>query len=434
VNRRRLPLALLGGCILLAAAWLVWPEGEPPQTERLKDGSFVTTVAVTYGKKHAASVGTLRERLVGKLPAGLFPKWPRALSLRTNTERDTLVVWLYCTNSLVFNHYYVAGFVAGSNNVEFQTTRILAQGRGFGKGILVGMAVDAFPRQEETFTLRLRSLMSQRDSAEDYPVVAGLTVRNPRRSHADPWHAPPLPQRMVTTEFECELERCQVNVSKGLGTPLSMKWNFHEKAVPEGAWRVKKVELEDSAGNFLTERGELATPGETMGSLQIACSRSLLPGVGAWKVRAYVIRTGGFPSNEIWEVRDIPLINQPGYGQEVWQTNMSGALLELGSSSTLKRGSRSYKLGSLAGSMNGAASWVLLSSDSQDVMDRTSLLALVDNRGRAGAGKGGFHGEFFAGWAQEWDAGATSATIRLGVSHWRVVEFLVEPTVVGGKP
>jgi len=429
VNRRR--VLLLIGC-LLPVAWLLWSKSALPQTVRMSDGSTVTVVAVTYGKKHGATVGSLGERFAARLPSKLFPKWPRPLSVRTNTERDTLVLWFISTNSLASGEFL--SWFWSSNSVEIQISRILTRRSAMGKGVLIGMAVDAFPRRERSLTLGLRSL----GNPQVPPPSGTLTVPNPARAHGQAWRGMPLPQRVVTKEFVCELEKCELNLSKGFDASLSMIWNFYKEGARDWHWRVQTVELEDATGNFLRERCKDFTPAslrERMdfgilpetGPLRTDFARSILPGVGAWKVRAQVIRAGSFQTNEVWEVRDIPLRGQRGYGRQIWQTNIFGT---------------SLKLASPALRFGNSTDWpLLLSSDSQDGLDRTTLVTLVDDQGREpmdrtalSTGRSAFGGDCIAGWICKWSTGATSCTARLGVSHWREVEFLVEPTVIDRKP
>ncbi len=293
----------IGGVVLFAVVWLVCLAMWPPRTVRLENGSFVTVAGVTYGKKHVARVGTFRERLATILSPKLFPKWPRAFSVRTNTPTDTLMVWLYATNVLAHFDEFGSGFVVATNGVELETCRVLVNYPGPRGSRLFGLAVDALPRSERTFTLRLRNVYHLVGNAKQPYPLGEITFHNPLRSRARPWRGAPAPQRVTTEEFDCELERCELNLDTPIGNPLSMKWQFFEKGVPVSHWKVQRVEMEDSTGNKLSEGWSDGPAAYTPGSSAGWFRRSLFPGVGAWKVRAFVMGTANFDSNEVCTVR-----------------------------------------------------------------------------------------------------------------------------------
>ena len=294
MKRPGLLRTLIGGAVLFAAVWLVCQFMWPMRVVRIENGSFVTVVGVTYGKNHAVKMGTWRERCALLVPRKLFPKWPRSYSARTNTTRDTLMVWLYATNIAANFQIFGSGFGVATNGVELETCRMLVSQPGPRGGGMFGLAVDVLPRAEKTFTLRLRNVY-QFVSNTMQPVPLGeITFDNPVRRRARAWKGAPTPQRVTTKEFDCVLERCELNLSTPIGNPLSMKWQFYEQGMPVSHWKVRGVEMEDATGNQLRQEWNDGPAVFSQSSSTGWFRRSLFPGVGAWKVRAMVMRTTNF--------------------------------------------------------------------------------------------------------------------------------------------
>jgi len=429
VKRPGLLRTLVGGGALFAVVWLVCLMMWPVRTVRMEDGSFVTVVGVTHGKNHVAKVGTFPARLTSILSPKLFPKWPRAFSARTNTPTDTLMVWLYATNILAHFDDYGSGFTVDTNGVELETCRVLVNQIGPRGNRLFGLAVDVLPRMEKTFTLRLRNVYHWVQNTKQPHPLGEIVFHNPLRTRARPWSGVPAPQRVTTKEFDCELERCELNLDEPIGNPLSMKWQFYEKGAPVSHWKVQRVEMEDATGNRLSQGWNEGPAAYAQGSSAGWFRRSLFPGAGAWKVRAFVMRTANFRSNEVLEVRDMPAPVQPGHGTKLWRTNFNGELLEVGSYLALGQSRLSPPVGfpQLSAPFED---WMVAICGTDDFQERVFLLALEDDRGRAGKGTAKWTANKVLGWHREWEADAKRCTVRLGISQWRVVEFLVEPTVL----
>jgi len=428
MNWRKASFAIVSVLLLVWAGWFFSWRG-PLHWVRLRDGSKMQVVAVTYGKQHRASVGSRREQLARLVPTNIFPSWPRSLSFRTNTPRNTLVVWLCSSNWPAHFDSYGSGLVVGADGLELETCRVLGRARGNGQELLA-LAVEAFPRQEPTFTLRLRNVYQWIGNTRQVFPLAETVLKNPLRPRFTPWQAPPAPRTVTTPEFQCELVRCEVNPNQCIGTPLHLEWRFSEAGQPVDHWKVHHVELEDASGNFLRESWvdgpAVASGGPSAGALR----RSLWPGAaGAWKVRAFVLRRENFPAHEIWEVRGIPLANDPSYGMHLWRTNLNGEWLEAGPEAAARHSRILPQVFGLPVGNRANEYWTIALFGSQDLQDRTQLLALQDDQGRPGTILESLRITQLRAWRREWEPDTRSLTLRLGASRWRVVEVIVEPTV-----
>jgi hypothetical protein len=373
--------------------------------------------------------------------------------------------------------------VAGADDVEVETTRMLVKESTARHGWVFALAVDAVPRREKQFVLRLRNVYQLVGNTR-FPVPLGdITFSNPHRSHVALWRAAPAPQRVVTKEFECELKRCDLHLDTLMGTPLWLDWRFTEGGKPVDHWKVQRIELEDATGNILYQSWWDGPATDREASSAGWVRRCLFPGSGAWKVRAHILRTADFPSNEVVEVRDMPVPLQPGHATTLCRSEVDGGALEIGSYMALSQSRLGVPQIGFPSLDNLHADWVTVLFGTTDLTERTRLVSLEDDRGRPGVltrtwaspeasaptrpfysintiqfwstpgprigAEATLSTQFtstaptapwtahqtwsdhrLAAWRRDWETNAVSCTLRLGVSRWRVVEFLVEPTLI----
>ena len=171
---------------VLAAAGAVWWLWRP-QTITLDDGTKLKLVAVTYGKLHN------------------FPG-EQHQSLAFESTNDTLAVWIeqkHTTNDWPNYQIYACDKSATACVGAYsQNARQLRRG---GEG-MVGILLDAFPRRQGKFYLRVLEWNPQNGRQT---IKNGFVISNPARGHFPAWFPDPLPNTQVDDDLSVTLTRLE---------------------------------------------------------------------------------------------------------------------------------------------------------------------------------------------------------------------------------
>jgi len=312
-------------CVLLAgiacAAWLIWqgynaPLGFAAQQVTLTNGTVLRLVSVQYGKNHVDPFSPPWQQWMSRLPE----PWTRKLklnlprNLNTAGSNQVLGVWLTSSKAHANANQKAFGVLVGDDSGNFG-------GDGNGSGLAIGKTpavphyeghrISVFPRRSPELRIRVY----------DNPWGHGgflheFRIRNPGfvpHGRTPPLVARPLPQAQSAGDLEATLT--------SLTTGPSDEWDpngtsFYRKArleftcrqggQPTTNWVAYHVEeVSDATGNL--SDGNHWSHGWENDRTFVAFSRWPLPGTEPWKLKVEFCQRAGFPSNELWEARNLPI-------------------------------------------------------------------------------------------------------------------------------
>jgi hypothetical protein len=296
------------GSFLIAGlvAGAVWWLSRPPSIA-LSTGTKLTLLGVSYGKhpkppKSAGVTGRGRGAFSG-----------------TN---DFLVVWLrqQRRGQQWPNYQLYAYDEKGEACAGFSGMTYLNNNQQKGEDV-VGIRLDAFPRRESKFKLRLQEWNPQTGVQT---VKDAFTVRNPARGPFPKWNPDSLP----ITQSDDDLEVTLNQFSPGQKTPYQRNGQDPNDAMNRGVevafdvrqggnaatnWAPVQVITSDATGNSIIGWINRMPQG---GDPTTVFQWGLWPDEPAWKVRFEFSRTTGFHDDELWTVQDVPVA--PDKMQNFW--------------------------------------------------------------------------------------------------------------------
>ena len=287
------------------AAWWLWR----PQTVTLNDGTKLKLVAVTYGKHH-------------KFPG---ERYESSVSDSTN---DTLYVWIeqrhkgnnYPNYSLWAYDQSATACVGVFARVFPRHSRKNRRGDE-----MVGFQLDAFPRRQGKFYLRIQEWSRQNGRQNMQPTIKnGFVISNPARGRFPAWFPDPLPNTQEDGDLSVTLDRLEFGAKtrytrnpKAPNDPMNKAvlaaFQIQQNGKNATNWQPAQVETSDATGNHITGWCDSHwTNDEEVTLYQFG----LWPDEPAWKLRFEFSRTSGFHNDELWTVQNVPV--EPGRQQDLW--------------------------------------------------------------------------------------------------------------------
>jgi hypothetical protein len=279
------------------AVWWLWR----PQTITLNDGTKLKLVVVTYGKHHS------------------FPGAQYEPSVSDSTN-DTLYVWIEqkhkdnnWPNYQLMVYDKAATACAGNS---MMTSRQIRPGDE-----IVGIRLDAFPRRQGKFYLRIQEWNQQTGRQT---VKNGFVISNPARGHFPAWLPEPLPNTQEDGDLSVTLNRLEFGAKtpytrnpKAQNDPMNKgvlaAFQIQQNGKTATNWQPAQVETSDVTGNHIQGWcNSHWTNDEEVTLYQFG----LWPDEPAWKLRFEFSRTSGFHADELWTVQNVPL--EPGRMQDLW--------------------------------------------------------------------------------------------------------------------
>ena len=294
-----------------------------PQVITFSDDSKVTLLAVQYGKRHApptvkAPAASTKARTPVRSGPGSF-----------TTTNETLVLWVRQEYDATQNQFHNFQYCVYD---KAETAAMQTFGRNYGNGRqgneIVAVQIDAFPRRQGKFVVRVQENGNGGQEMSDKKFV----IANPVRGSFPKWMAEPLP----TTKSDDDLSVTLTRLVSGADTPINRSRGNPDDAMNKGVqavlhverggkpvanWEPVSVETSDATGNqsktiqvgqngwqngwansswwngddtFIYQWG--LWPDSRRGKSNLNCEQS------------------GFGSDEQWTVQNIPL--QPGRQQD----------------------------------------------------------------------------------------------------------------------
>lgn len=188
-----------------------------------------------------------------------------------------------------------------------------------------GWQIRSFPRRNRTITLQFFADLP----GDIWTNAAQFQIPNPAYADYAQWIPEPWPTTKTNASLAVTLqefvsgERMSGRRARGDDTTAARKtrllFSFAQDGKPSNDWRVRKLTLTDATGNhwapfldFVEKDFNWAQGGE------VEFFGALWRGENAWKLNAELVRTGGFHSEDLWEV-PIPL---PAVGSVATLTNV----------------------------------------------------------------------------------------------------------------
>ena len=294
-------ISVLAAGIMAGVIWWL----KQPQALTLNNGTKLKLVAVTYGKHHS-------------FPGFKAP--PRNRGSMFDSTNDTLFVWIeqqHKGNDWPQYQLLVcdkAATACAGNSM--MTSRRIRPGDE-----IVGIRLDAFPRRDAKFNLRVAEWNPQngRQTVKD-----GFVISNPARETLSAWSPDPLPNTQQDDDLSVTLTRLEFGAkapylrnndapNDPMNKSVLAAFQVQQNGQTATNWQPAQVETSDATGNHITgwcnshwENGEEVT----------LYQWGLWPDEPAWKLRAEFSRTSGFADSELWTVENIPL--QAGKMQDFW--------------------------------------------------------------------------------------------------------------------
>ena len=292
----KMKTAIVAGVVVILAVgpacWWLWR----PQVVTLRDGTKLTLVGVTYGRRQAWPV--VKPPYSERTGAQAFG----------GTGNDTLVVWLRKKDKSdnppdfqVYAQDISSTACAPSSDDNSRDINDREQ--------MLAYRLDVYPRREGKLYLRIMQ------DVHGKPVEAGkFVISNPAHGPFQNWPAEPLPD----TQLDGDLSVTLAHLGFGPTTdgddnlpktdPINQfviaSFQFEQNGVAATNWDLVSVETSDATGNQTDADNINAIDGkEPAWDYQWG----LWPEEPAWKLHAEFSETSGFSGDELWSVTNLPI-------------------------------------------------------------------------------------------------------------------------------
>jgi hypothetical protein len=285
-----------------------------PQVITFSDESKVTLLAVEYGKRHAPPTVKASTTPTTRAPA-------RGRGSFTTTS-NTLVLWVREESDTSGNQYH--GFQYFIYD-KAGTACVQSYGRNYsggrqGNGV-VAVQLDAFPRRQGKFVLRVQEQSNSGQEMSDQKFV----VSNPVRSSFAKWTAEPLPTTKDADDVSVTLtklvvgadmsyQRNQDNADDAANKGVQAVFHVERNGKPVTNWQPVSVETTDATGNHVN--GGINGNQWQDNDDTVTYQYGLWPDEPAWKIKFEFSQQSDFAANELWTVPNLPV--QPGRQQDFY--------------------------------------------------------------------------------------------------------------------
>lgn len=295
--------------LLAGAAWL-FMGNPPPTSQHLADGSSVSLLDVSYGRKHVLVSGPIWHRAIGRL---LPEEAARRLGIHLiscTTTSHTLMVWTELRAVAGLANQMVPAPLAISDE---QGTEIFEQSPlthwSSTNRLIQGTVFPVVPRGSNW----LRVLVGPFNAADRARQTLLFHTPNPASRLRPAWQAPPFPIEVHTGDLKFVLTGLRpLHRQEGrfaetdAETWMAASCHFYEKGSMSTNWCVANVEVFDEAGG----RYEPASHSYSTGAELTRNEVEFRGGLGTnavWKLRLTLAKTGGFSSNEVVSLERLPI-------------------------------------------------------------------------------------------------------------------------------
>ena len=297
---------MIAGIAVDACLWF-----NKPQVITLPGGDKLTLIGVTYGKHHTAP----KIKIGGKLTRG-----NNGGGVITSTD-DSLVVWIEAEHKVnQYPNYQL--MVYDKANTACVGTYTSTQSQINDKVSIMGYQFNAYPRWDRSMIVRVLS-----NGNGGQRVAKGqFAVSNPKPVSVPKWAPDPLPDKQADGDLAVTLTKLEFGVRgfNGMGSPkdpmskaVLAVFHAEQSGVAATNWQPIRIESSDASGNH-GQNNSWSTGRDQNGDSTMTYQWGLWPDQ-PWKVKVEMSKSGGFTSDELWSVTNLPVV--PGNQNDLWNFN-----------------------------------------------------------------------------------------------------------------
>lgn len=431
--------ALLAG--IACAGFVLWrsvnaPLGFAAQQVTLTNGTVLRLVSVQHGKTHLDPFSPPWKQWMSRLPE----PWTRKLklnlpaNLNTSGSNSVLSVWLTSSKAAANPNQQSFGVLIGDDSGNFAGS---SSGFGFsnGKTPVVphyeGHRMSVFPRRSPELRIRIYDSPWSRGN-----FLHEFRIRNPGVVPLDetpPLVAGPLPQPQSAGDLEATLTSLTVEPSDGwqptdtnVYRRARLEFTCRQAGQPTTNWVAYHVrEATDATGN--STDGNNWNHGWSEDRTFVSFARWPLPESEPWKMKVEFCQRAGFPTNELWEARNIPILTNSAKFPAL-TNQLAGAPIVIERLGPPEHGSyahsdtHSIELEVMAGSKPDDRRWHL------------TIARAVDSTGREVTANSWSGSDDDRTFSFNVSTNATSLDVWIAYAPSRLLEFTAQPTKMSNKP
>ena len=287
----------------------------PIQQTVLTNGTTLQLVSVQYGLSHADPFLPFWKQWASGFP----DSWTRRVGLnlprkiQSKGNHSILSVWLTASKaSPTSGDPEYAVFVGDDDNNFAGPVHDVRSIVGWTPEIPYYEAhgFPIFPRRSRELRIRIYD-----DPPGRGRLLHEFRIPNPAlvsTNEVPPFVPQPLPQSRTSGDLEATLESLEVRptpVGMTLGDPTwhqtRLGFTLRQDGLPTTNWVAQRIHhLSDATGN---EGQGIGSHGRTNGRAFLSFTRWALPPSEPWRMEVDFCRRHGFATNELWEVRRIPI-------------------------------------------------------------------------------------------------------------------------------
>jgi hypothetical protein len=277
------------------------------QRQVLPDGSVVTFHGVTLGRDHRLPLGSWWQRVLGRLsPPDLSRRLGVTWLTHTSTN-DSLVVWWTLTLSpralvgssmpeVILSDDSGTSFLASEAPLY---SRVLQSTRG--------TVFEIVPRGSKRLSVQIRFKDPQTGAVN----AAKLNTRNPAGTRESGWLDQSLPATARVGDVEIALTDARCSRLSPDFPSSDYDWttltgHFYVGGQSNADWQMVGVEVFDEVGGRYQPRLLSAGLKSSPSQDQLSFVGTLSP-KKVWKLRIAACQVGGYASNALWSIRELPL-------------------------------------------------------------------------------------------------------------------------------
>ncbi len=401
--------------------------GFPVQEVRLTNGMVLRLISVQYGNYHVDPFTPPWKQWMTRIPVG----WPKRLglklapNLRNGPTNDSLSVWLTATKVTSAAGQPSFGVLIGDDHDDFAGSNgSLLAGKTLDSTHYEGHQLNIFPRRSPE--LRLRVYDSPWGGGK---LLHEFRIPNPALippGQVAPWIAQPSPAISSDGDLEARLESFTLTPESNPSgadpahRKTRLEFTLRQGGHPTTNWVAYHVDsASDATGNL--GDGNNWNHGWANDRTNVEFSRWPLPASEPWKLGVEFCQRSGFPTNEVWEVRGVP-IQKPGETRSLPTHKLHGKTLTM-----IRLGDPKWG-GHNSGSDRQVSLELKVDGKPDDRRWHMTIVKAVDSTGRDVTANS------WGGSDDERDFTFTVSTNVVSMDFWiayaprRMIEFIAQPT------
>jgi hypothetical protein len=401
----------------------------PVQQVVLTNGTTLQLVSVQVGRVHTDPFSPPWQQWAARLPDNLTRRFkanlPRTLAFASTNA--VLSVWLSASKAPAMMILPCYGVLIGDDEGNFAGDgrgRIFATGKTPSIVHYEAHSIPIFPRRARELRIRIYDNSGLYDQ-----FLHEFRIPNPNPISTEalpPLVAQALPQSQTSGDLEATLMSLRASSD---GSPfvdpnlpkIRLEFTMRQADQPTTNWVAYRVlRLWDATGNKVNSNR--ADYGWKKGRAYVAFSEWPLPVTEPWRMEVEFRQRYGFASNELWEVRKIP-IEKPGTSLTPITNRLHGTevrIARLGrpySGNSGDEGKRAVGLSVVADAPPDQRRWQL------------TIAKAIDSTGLDVTANDGLQADKWREFDLQVSSNATYIDVWIAYAPSRVLEFIAQPTL-----